>query len=77
MKRFQEYFKLKDYKIENPDVYHGSTVYKMNLESDKYCWTISPKQYVRPKMLKRTSPGVGRDFPRNASCRSRLIMFLD
>ena len=47
MKRIQEYFKLKDDKIEPPDVCLGTTLAKMKLERDKYCWTMSPEQYVK------------------------------
>ena len=36
-KRIQEDFKLKDDKIEPPDVYIGSKLAKMKLESGKYC----------------------------------------
>ncbi len=47
MKRIQEDFKLKDDKIEEPDVYLGATLSKMKLENGKYCWTMSPEQYVK------------------------------
>ena len=47
MKRIQEDFKLKDDKIEPPDVYLGDTLAKMKLESGKYCWTMLPEQYVK------------------------------
>ena len=42
MERINEDFKLKYYKIEHLDVYPGSTLAKMKLESGKYCWTMSP-----------------------------------
>ena len=42
MKRIQEDLKLKDYKVETPDICLGATIAKMNLESGKYCWTMSP-----------------------------------
>ena len=41
MKMIQEDFKLKDDKIEPPQVYLGATLAKMKLKSDKYCWTMS------------------------------------
>ena len=47
MKSIQENFKLKNDKIEPPDVYLGSTLAKMNLESGKYCWTMLPEQYLK------------------------------
>ena len=47
MKIIQEDFKLKYNKIEPPDVYTGASLSKMKLESDKYCWTMSPEQYVK------------------------------
>ena len=47
MKRIQEDFKLKDDKIEPPDVYLGATLAKMKLESGKYYWNMSPEQYVK------------------------------
>ena len=50
IKRIQEDFKLKDDKIEPPDIYIGSILDNMKLKSDKYCWTMSPKQYVKAKV---------------------------
>ena len=47
MKRIQEDFKLQDDKIEPTDVYLGDTHANMKLESGKYCWTVSPEQYVK------------------------------
>ena len=47
MKRIQEDFKLKDDKIEPPDVYIGSIPAKMKLESGKYCWIMLPEQYMK------------------------------
>ena len=47
MKRIQENFKLQDDKIEPTDVYLGDTHANMKLESGKYCWTMSPEQYVK------------------------------
>ena len=47
MKKIQEYFKLKDYNIEPPDGYLGSTLANMKLNSGKYCWYMSPEQYVK------------------------------
>jgi hypothetical protein len=47
MKRIQEDFKLKDDKIEPPDVYLGATLAKMTLDSGETCWTMSPEQYVK------------------------------
>ena len=47
MKNIQEDFKLKDDKIEPPDVYLGATLDNMELESGKYCWTMLPEQYVK------------------------------
>ena len=37
MKRIQDYFKLKDDKIEIPDLYLGETLANMKLESGNYC----------------------------------------
>jgi hypothetical protein len=45
MQRIQEDFKLKDYKIAEPDVYLGGTIAKMSLDNCKTCWTMLPKQY--------------------------------
>ena len=47
MKIIQEYFKLKEHKIEPNDVYLGAPLSKMKLESGKYCWTMSPEQYLK------------------------------
>jgi hypothetical protein len=47
MKRIQEDFKLKDDKIEPPDVYLGATLAKMTLDGGETCWTMSPEQYVK------------------------------
>ena len=47
MKRIQEDFNLKYNKIEPPNVYIGYTFSKMKFESGKYCWTMSPEQYVK------------------------------
>ena len=33
--------------MEPPDVYNGAKISKMKLESGKYCWTMSPEQYVK------------------------------
>jgi hypothetical protein len=43
MKRIQDDFKLKDDKMEPPDVYLGASISKMNLASGKTCWTMSPE----------------------------------
>ncbi len=47
MKRIQEDLKLKDDKIEPPDVYLGATLAKMTLETGKSCWTMSAEQYCK------------------------------
>ena len=47
MKRIQEDFKLNDNNIEPPDVYLGSPLAKMKLESGDYCWTVYPEQYLK------------------------------
>jgi hypothetical protein len=47
MKRIQNDFKLKDDKMEPPDVYLGATIAKMTLADSKTCWTMSPEQYVK------------------------------
>ena len=47
MKRIQEDFKLKDDKIEPPDVFPGATLAKIKFDSGKYCWTMSTEQYVK------------------------------
>ena len=47
MKRIQEDFKLKENKIEPPDVYLGETLDKTKLYSGKYCWTMLPEKYVK------------------------------
>jgi hypothetical protein len=47
MKRIQDDFKLKDDKMEPPDVYLGASISKMNIASGKTCWTMSPKLYVK------------------------------
>ena len=40
-------FKLKDDKIAEPEVYLGATIAKMQLDDGKWCWTMSPEQYVK------------------------------
>ncbi len=47
VKRIQEDFKLKDDKIEPPDVCLGATLDKMELADGKTCWTMSPEQHVK------------------------------
>jgi hypothetical protein len=47
MKRIQDDFKLKDDKMEPPDVHLGASTSKMNLASGKTCWTMSPELYVK------------------------------
>ena len=47
MKRIWEDFKIKDDNIEPSDIYIGATLSKMNLDSGKYCWIMSPEQYVK------------------------------
>ena len=47
MKRIREDFKIKDDNIEPSDIYIGATLSKMNLYSGKYCWIMSPEQYVK------------------------------
>ena len=47
MKRIQEYFKLKDDRIEPPDVYLVESLSNMKLESGKYFWTMFTKKYVK------------------------------
>ena len=47
MNRFQEDLKLKDDKIKPSNVYIGSILANMKLESGKYCWTMFPEQYVK------------------------------
>jgi hypothetical protein len=51
-KRIQDDFKLKDDKMEPPDVYLGATIAKMTLAQGKTCWTMSPKQYVKAAVSK-------------------------
>ena len=45
MKGIQEKFKLKDDKIEEPDVYLGASLSKMNNESGHACWAMSSDKY--------------------------------
>ena len=45
MKGIQETFKLKDDKIEEPDVYLGASLSKMNNETNKECWAMSSDKY--------------------------------
>ena len=47
MMRIQEEFKLKDDNIEPPDVYLGDTLAKMKFYSGKYCWIMSPEQFLK------------------------------
>ena len=47
MKMIQEDFKLMDRKIEPPEIYIGASLAKIKFESGKYCWSISPEQYVK------------------------------
>ena len=47
MKRIQEDFKLKDDKIDPPDMYLGATLSKMTLANGKTCWTMSAEQYCK------------------------------
>ena len=45
MKGIQEKFKLKDDKIEEPDVYLGASLTKINNESGHACWAMSSDKY--------------------------------
>jgi hypothetical protein len=47
MKEIKGVFKLKNDKIEPPDVYLGATIARMTLPDGKTCWTMSPEQYVK------------------------------
>jgi hypothetical protein len=47
MKRIQDNFKVKEDKIEPPDVCHGATIAKMALADGKTCWTMSPELCVK------------------------------
>ncbi len=47
MKQMQSDFKLKDNKIEPPDMHLGATLDKMKLDSGKCCWTMSPEKHVK------------------------------
>jgi hypothetical protein len=47
MKRIQTDFKLKEDKMEPPDVYLGATIARMKLADGKTCWTMSPELYVK------------------------------
>ena len=78
MKSIQENFKLKDDKIELPDVYLGATLAKMKLESCKYCWTIMPEKYVKAavKNFEEDLARSGKIFPSKCVNRSQEIMYL-
>jgi hypothetical protein len=47
MLAIQADFKLKDDKIAEPEMYLGATLAKMSLDNGKWCWTMSPEQYVK------------------------------
>jgi hypothetical protein len=47
MKEIQTSFKLKEDKMEPPDVYLGATIARMTLADGKACWMMSPEQYVK------------------------------
>jgi hypothetical protein len=47
MKRVQEDFKLKDDKMEEPDVHLGAALTEMKLDNGKLCWTASPEQCAK------------------------------
>ena len=65
MKRIQEDFKLKDNKIEPPDLYLRATLAEMKLESGKYYWTILPEQYVKAAVTNVEKDLTGRfSYPR-------------
>jgi hypothetical protein len=51
MKRIQDDFKLKDDKMEPPDVYLGATIAKMTLADGKTFWTMLPEQYVKAAVI--------------------------
>ena len=65
MKRIQGDCKLKDNKIEPPDVYIGTTHANMKLESGKYCWNMSKEQYVKAAVtdLEEDLSRSGKIFP--------------
>jgi hypothetical protein len=42
--KMEDDFKLKDDKIEPPNVYCGATLAKMTLVDGKTCWIMSPEQ---------------------------------
>jgi hypothetical protein len=43
MKRIQDDFKIKEDKMESPNVYLGATIAKMTLADGEACWTMSPE----------------------------------
>ena len=45
MKGLQNRFKLKDDKIEEPDIYLGASLSKMLNETNKECWAMSADKY--------------------------------
>ena len=67
IKRIQEYFKLKEENIEPPDTYIGATLDTMKLDSGKYCWTMSPEQYVKAVVtnVEEDLARSGKIFPSN------------
>ena len=45
MKVIQAKFKLKGYKIEEPDMYVGAELSNMTNVDGKYCWAMSSDKY--------------------------------
>ena len=47
LKRIDSYFTLKSSSVDDPDIYLGAKVTKMNLSNGTWCWTLSPSKYVQ------------------------------
>ena len=47
LKRINSYFKLKPASIDDPDIYLGAKLTKMNLTNGTLCWTLSPSKYFQ------------------------------
>ena len=47
MERIQDDFKLKDDKIDPPDIYLVASLANIKLESGNYCCTMLPGKYLK------------------------------
>ena len=59
--KIDKYMKLKPYSVGTPDTYVGAKLKKAQLESDVWCWTMSPSKYVQ-EAVKNTEKHINNNY---------------